>query len=172
MILNHKEDNPIIDSTCYISENATIIGRVSIEKNSSIWYGTVVRGDEHHISIGKNTNIQDNSIVHIGTSLPTIIGDDVTVGHGAIIHGCTIGNNVLIGMGSIILDGAKVSDNVIVGAGSLVPPGKVIPPNSLVMGSPAKVVRCLTEEDRTYIKESANNYVAIANNHKDCTHLS
>lgn len=167
MILSHKGDSPKIDNSCYISENATIIGRVSIGKNSSIWYGTVVRGDDHHISIGENTNIQDNSTVHIGSSTPTVVGDNVTVGHGVIVHGCTVGNNVLVGMGAIILDGAKISDNVIIGAGSLVPPGKVIPANSLVMGSPAKLIRPLSEEDIHHIKESAKNYITIANNHKD-----
>jgi len=167
MILPYTEYKPEIHNSCYISENATVIGRVSIKKNASIWYGTVVRGDGNQITIGENTNIQDNCTIHINSTMPTIIGENVTVGHGAIIHACTIGNNVLVGMGSIILDGAIVNDNVIIGAGSLIPPGKKIPSNSLVMGAPAKIVRELTEDDLRGIKESAKDYVVTANNHRN-----
>ncbi len=172
MILKFKEYTPEIHNTCYISENATIIGRVTLKKNVSIWYGTVIRGDENCITVGENTNIQDNCTVHIGYSLPTIIGENITIGHGATIHGCTIKNNVLVGMGAIILDGAVINENVIIGAGSLVPPGKVIPSNSLVMGSPAKVVRQLTEKDIVSIKESALDYINTANDHKNCKDIS
>ena len=166
MILKYQGIEPNIDDSCYISENATVIGRVTMKKNANVWYGTVVRGDGNHITIGENTNIQDNCTVHINENMPTLIGDYVTVGHGAIIHACTIGNYVLVGMGAIVLDGAEIGDHVSIGSGSLVPPGKKIPPNSLVMGSPAKVVRELTEEDREKLKVSALNYVEMANNHK------
>ncbi len=166
MILKYQGIEPNIDDSCYISENATVLGRVTMKKNASVWYGTVVRGDGNHITIGENTNIQDNCTVHINENMPTLIGDYVTVGHGAIIHACTIGDYVLVGMGAIVLDGAEIGDHVIIGSGTLVPPGKKIPPNSLVMGSPAKIVRELTEEDREKLKVSALNYVEMANNHK------
>lgn len=166
MIIAYQGYKPEIDESCYISDNATIIGRVALKKNANIWYGTVIRGDENYIVIGENTNIQDNCTVHIAKDFPTIIGDDVTVGHGAIVHACTVGNRVLVGMGAIILNGAVVGDDVIIGAGSLIPPGKRIPSNSLVMGSPAKVVRELTEEDRKKLKDSALHYVTLANKHK------
>lgn len=166
MIIAYQGYKPEIDESCYISDNATIIGRVALKKNANIWYGTVIRGDENYIVIGENTNIQDNCTVHIAKDFPTIIGDDVTVGHGAIVHACTVGNRVLVGMGAIILNGAVVGDDVIIGAGSLIPPGKRIPSNSLVMGSPAKVVRELTEEDRKKLKDSALHYVTLANEHK------
>ncbi|WZL71535.1 gamma carbonic anhydrase family protein [Clostridiaceae bacterium 35-E11] len=166
MIIAYQGHKPEIDESCYVSDNATIIGYVKIKKNANIWYGTVIRGDDNHIIIGENTNIQDNCTVHIASDFPTIIGDDVTVGHGAIVHACTIGNRVLVGMGAIILNGAVIGNDVIIGAGSLIPPGKEIPSNSLVMGSPAKVVRELTEKDREKLKDSALHYVALANKHK------
>ncbi|SHI51475.1 Carbonic anhydrase or acetyltransferase, isoleucine patch superfamily [Geosporobacter subterraneus DSM 17957] len=166
MILEYKGIKPDIDESCYISENATVIGRVKMKKNANVWYGTVIRGDDNHITIGENTNIQDNCTVHINKNMPTVIGDYVTVGHNAIIHACHIGNYVLVGMGAIVLDGAEIGDHVIIGSGSLVPPGKKIPSNSLVMGSPAKIVRELTEEDRKQLESSALNYVEMANNHR------
>ena len=166
MILSYKVYNPEIHYTCYVSANAVVVGRVTVKKNASIWYGTVIRGDESSIEIGENTNVQDNCTIHINRNMPTKIGDNVTIGHGAIIHACTIGNNVLVGMGAIVLDGAVIDDDVIIGAGSLVPPGKHIPANSLVMGSPAKLVRELNEGDKKSIKQSAEHYVEIAKNHK------
>ena len=166
MILNYKEYQPDIHSSCFVAENATVVGRVIVKQNSSIWYGAVIRGDVSHISIGENTNIQDNCIIHINRDMPTIIGNNVTVGHGAIIHACTIGDNVLVGMGAIILDGAVIEDNVIIGAGAIVTPGKHIPSNTMAMGTPAKVVRELTEDERKGLKESAIHYVGVANNHK------
>lgn len=166
MIVEYEGHEPKISDSCYISENATIIGRVELEENVNIWYGTVVRGDGNYIEIGKNTNIQDNCIVHIASDYPTIIGDHVTIGHGAIVHACTIGDNVLVGMGAIILNGAKIGDNVIIGAGSLIPPGKEIPSNTMVMGSPGKVIRELTEKDREVFEKSALNYIELAEKHK------
>ena len=121
--------------------------RVTLKKRASLWYGTLICGDDNFISIGENTNIQDNCTIHITKELPTIIGDNVTIGHGAIVHACKVGNNVLIGMGVIVLDGVEIGDNVIIAAESLVPPGKKMPSNILVMCSPAKVVRELTEEE-------------------------
>ncbi|MFZ5966038.1 MAG: gamma carbonic anhydrase family protein [Bacillota bacterium] len=166
MILGYEGVNPQIDESCYISDNATIIGHVEMKKDANIWYGTVVRGDVNKITIGESTNIQDNCTVHINHNMPTNIGDYVTIGHGAIIHACTIGNNVLVGMGAIVLDGAEIGDNVIIGAGSLVPPNKKIPSNSLVMGSPVKVVRELTNEEVDQVRLSAVNYVELSKKHQ------
>lgn len=127
----------------------------------------MIRADVDYVEIGKNTNIQDNAVIHNSTGVPTIIGDNVTVGHSAIVHACTIGNNTLIGMGSIILDGAEVGDETIIGAGALVPPGKKIPSGVLAVGSPAKVVRELTEEEKKGLLESAKKYVKLGEDHKN-----
>lgn len=166
MIKEYNGHKPHIHNSCFIAENTTIIGQVTIKRNASIWYGTVIRGDDNYISIGENTNVQDNCTIHIAEDYPTIIGDNVTIGHGAIVHGCKVGNNVLIGMGAIILDGAEIEDNVLIAAGSLVPPGKKMPSNTLVMGSPAKVVRELTKEEIVNIKNSADYYVKLAEEYK------
>ncbi|NLJ40961.1 MAG: gamma carbonic anhydrase family protein [Clostridiales bacterium] len=166
MIIEYNGHKPNIHESCFVAENAILIGRVTLNKNASIWYGAVLRGDDNYISIGESTNIQDNCTLHIADNFPTIIGDFVTIGHGAIVHACKVGDNVLIGMGAIVLDGAEIGDNVIIAAGSLVPPGKKIPSNTLVMGSPAKVTRDLTEKDISNIRNSALYYVALAEDYK------
>ena len=166
MIIEYNGHRPNIHESCFVAENATLIGQVTLRKNVNIWYGAVLRGDDHYISIGENTNIQDNCVIHIDHDFPTIIGDDVTVGHGAIVHACKVGNNVLIGMGAIVLNGAEIGDNVIIAAGSLVPPGKKIPSNTLVMGSPAKVTRELTGKDISDIRDSAIYYAELANKYR------
>lgn len=166
MIKKYEQYVPNIDPSCYISENATIIGNVTIKRNSSIWFGAVIRGDRNEIYIGENTNIQDNCTVHISGDKQTRIGNDVTVGHNAVVHACTVGDRVLIGIGAVILDGAVIGDDVIIGAGSVVPPNKVIPSNSLVMGVPAKIIRNLTPEDKMEIKRSAARYVELAQTYK------
>ena len=166
MIIEYNGHRPNIHESCFVAENATLIGQVTLRKNVNIWYGAVLRGDDHYISIGENTNIQDNCVIHIDHDLPTIIGDFVTVGHGAIVHACKVGNNVLIGMGAIVLNGAEIGDNVIIAAGSLVPPGKKIPSNTLVMGSPAKVTRELTEQNISDIRDSAMYYAELANKYR------
>lgn len=153
--------------SCFIAETADVIGDVTIGENTSIWYKTVLRGDGNYIRIGKNTNIQDNTVVHINEpDYPTIIGDNVTIGHSAIIHACTIGDSVLIGMGAIILDGAEIGNETIIGAGSLVPPGKKIPSGVLAMGSPAKVIRELSEDEKRGLIQSAEHYVQYGKEHK------
>lgn len=162
MILNFNGIKPVIDKTCYISESVDIIGEVVIEKNANIWFGTTIRGDMSKIRIGENTNIQENSVVHVDFDCETDIGKNVTIGHRAIIHGCTISDNVLVGMGSIILNGAKIGKNTIIGAGSLVTQYKEFEEGVLIMGSPAKVVRKLTEDEINSIKQSAKNYVEIS----------
>ncbi|MEG6584103.1 gamma carbonic anhydrase family protein [Dendrosporobacter sp. 1207_IL3150] len=161
-ILPYRGVKPQIKDEVYVAPGVFAIGDVTIDTGANIWYNTVLRGDMHPIKIGKYTNIQDNSTVHVMHDYPTIIGDYVTVGHGAVIHGTTIGNNCLIGMGAIILSYSEIGDNCIVAAGSLIPERKKIPPNSLVMGSPAKVVRTLTDEDIQNIRASAMNYYKLA----------
>lgn len=166
MIVEYMGHKPKIHESCYVADNASIIGRVELKKNANIWYGTVIRGDDNYIIVGENTNIQDNSTVHIDGNYPTIIGDNVTIGHNAIIHACTVGNYVLVGMGSIILNGSEIGDNVIIAAGSVVPPGKRIPSNTMIMGTPAKVVKELSEEEIENHKKRALDYVELANKHK------
>lgn len=142
----------------YIAEGAKIIGDVQIGEDSSVWYNAVIRGDSNSIVIGKNTNVQDNAVLHTSHSHALSVGDNVTIGHGAIVHGCTIGNNVLIGMGAIVLDGIVVEDNCIIGAGALVTQNKVIPSGSLALGNPAKVVRELKVEEIASILKNAYEY--------------
>ena len=158
---------PNVHESCFIAENATIVGNVIIGEKSNIWYGVVIRSEDEATVIGKNTNIQENSTVHIDYNFPTTIGDDVTIGHNCIIHGCTIKNNVLVGMGSILLNGAEIGENTIIGAGSIVTQNKKIPSGVLCMGSPAKVVRELTTEEIESIKTSASHYVQIGEVHKE-----
>lgn len=161
-IMPYKDLIPKIDPTVFVAEGARVIGEVTIGENSGIWYNTVLRGDTHPILIGKYTNIQDNSTVHVMHDYPCEIGDYVTVGHGAIVHGCIIGNNCLVGMGAVILSYAQIGDNCIIAAGSVVPERKVIPPNSMVMGVPGKVVRTLTNQEVEAIRKSAIEYHQLA----------
>ncbi|MDK2918438.1 MAG: hypothetical protein PWQ37_1171 [Candidatus Petromonas sp.] len=170
MIIKYKEHMPKVHESCFVAETAQIIGRVVLKENVNIWFGSVLRGDGNYIEVGANTNIQDNCIVHINSDIPTIIGENCTVGHGAIVHACTVGKNVLVGMGSIILDGAVIEDNVIIGAGTLIPPGKRIPKNSLVIGSPGKVVRELTHAEIDALEKSAKHYVENAKAYKEKQH--
>ena len=162
MIKEFEGNIPRIDESTYISESVDIIGDVTIEENANIWFGTRLRGDMNKIVIGKNTNIQENTVVHVDKNCPCLIGKDVTIGHGAIIHGCEICDNVLVGMGSIILNNAKIGKNTIIGAGSLITQGKVFPEGVLILGNPAKVVRELSEAEIESIKNSANNYVKLS----------
>ena len=146
MIKKFRGKSSIIPDSCYISESVDLIGDVTLGENVSLWFGTVVRGDMHFITIGNRSNIQDNSVVHVTTDIsPTRIGEEVTVGHNAIIHGATIEDRCLIGMGSIIMDDVVVGEGSIVGAGAVVPPNMIIPPRSLVVGLPAKIVRQTTD---------------------------
>ena len=154
---------PIIRSSAFIEDTAVIVGDVAIDSESSVWFNSVIRGDVHYIRIGHRTNVQDLSLLHVTNNThPLIIGDDVTIGHHVVLHGCTIGNRVLIGMGSIIMDGALIEDDCIIGAGSLVTEGTVVPSHSLALGSPACVKRSLKEKELAWIKESANNYIRHA----------
>ena len=154
---------PRLHSTVLVMEGGAVIGDVEIGEGSSIWPGAVVRGDVHHVRIGARTNLQDGVVVHVTTGRhPAVIGDDVTVGHRAVLHGCTVKERCLIGIGAIVLDGAVVGPDSMVGAGALVVPGTVVPPGTLVLGSPARVRRELSEEEREGLKESAARYVELA----------
>lgn len=162
MILPYKHFKPEIDAGAFIAENSTVVGRCFIGQDCSIWFNAVLRADVNEIRIGRGTNIQDGCVVHCDDDYMTSIGENVTVGHNAIIHGCTIGSNCIVGMGSTILDGAVIGDNVIVGANSLITSGKTIPSGVLVMGSPAKVVRELTSEEIEGIRQSVKGYVKLS----------
>ena len=153
--------HPSVAATAFIAPNATLLGDVTVGDQASVWYGAVLRGDINRISVGNRSNIQDGSVLHLSAEHGCLIGEDVTVGHMAMLHACTIGNEVLIGMGAIILDGVEIGDRCIIGAGSLVTQNKKIPPGSMVMGSPAKVVRALTEEEQESIAGWAARYVAL-----------
>ncbi|MCF6190225.1 MAG: gamma carbonic anhydrase family protein [Cocleimonas sp.] len=166
---------PNIHPAAYIDETALVSGEVEIGEDSSVWPMTVIRGDVNHIKIGKRSNIQDTSVLHVTHAsnehsvkvtdaqigYPLIIGDDVTVGHKALLHACTIGNRVLVGMGSIIMDGVIIEDETIIAAGSLVPPKKVLESGYLWVGSPAKKARELTDKEKKYLKYSAEHYVRL-----------
>lgn len=145
MIMDYKGKSPMIDKSAFVAENATVIGDVEIGADSSVWFGAVLRGDEAPITIGRGSNVQDNAVLHCDHRSPMSIGDNVTIGHGAIVHGATIGDNVLIGMGAIVLNGASIGENCIVGAGAVVKENADIPANSMLVGVPAKVIRTLDE---------------------------
>jgi len=166
MIIVLKEKKPKIGKDVYIAESAQVIGEVSIGDYSSIWPHSVLRADIEPIRIGKCSSIQDGVLVHVNWDLPVIVGDYVTVGHGAIIHGCKIANNCLIGMGAIILDGARIEKNCLIGAGSLVPEGKRIPEGSLVLGVPGRVVRKLNQKEIKKLKDAALEYLDFAKRFK------
>jgi len=174
IILPYQGMEPIIDPDAWIAPGATVIGDVTIGPESSVWFGTVIRGDVHRIRIGTRTSIQDLSMVHVthykrpdkSDGSPTVIGNDVTVGHRVMLHGCTIEDACLIGMSATILDDAVIGRESIVGAGALVTKGKVFPPRSLILGSPAKVVRPLTDEEVAELYASAKRYVTFADGYR------
>ncbi len=160
MIHPFKDTAPQIHSSAWVTESAQIIGDVVIGELCSVWFKAVIRGVVNHIRIGKRTNIQDGCVLHVARrTFPLVIGDEVTVGHNATLHACTIGNRCLIGMGAVLMDGAELGENSIVGAGSVVTSGTKIPPGSLALGSPARVKRPLTEMESRSIRESAAHYV-------------
>ena len=160
MLRPYRGRLPVVDPTAFVDASAQVIGDVEIGAEASIWMNAVIRGDVNSIRIGRRSNVQDGTVVHVmHETHPTRIGDEVTVGHGAIVHGCTIGDRVLIGMGATLLNGATVGSDSIVAARSLVTEGMTIPPRSLVMGSPARVKRSLTDEEVATILEYAANYV-------------
>ncbi|PLY06657.1 MAG: gamma carbonic anhydrase family protein [Arcobacter sp.] len=165
MIMKFKEFYPKISSSAWIAPSADVIGNVVIGENSSVWFQCVIRSDVNEVIIGKNTNIQDLSMIHTDTNTKTILGNNVTIGHKVMLHGCTIEDNCLIGMSATILDNAVIGEGSIVGANSLVTSGKKFPPRSLIMGSPAKVVRELTQEDVNGLIRHAEHYVEYKNDY-------
>jgi len=146
----------------FAAPNATAVGRVTLGPGAALWYGAVARGDQNDITVGANTNLQDNAVLHVSPAHPLKVGSGVTVGHGAILHGCTVGDNTLIGMGAILLNGCVIGENCLVAAGALVPEGMIVPPGSLVMGMPAKVRRPLTPEEIEGNRRSAEHYCTRA----------
>lgn len=162
-LYNYQNFAPQIDSSVFIAAGAHVIGNVAIGAESSLWFNSVIRGDVNWIRIGERTNIQDLSMVHVDSAgWPTQIGDDVTVGHRVILHGCEIGHRVLIGMGAIVMNGVKIGEDAIIGAGALVTEGTVIPPKTLALGSPCKVKRELSDKEIQMIKLSALHYAELA----------
>lgn len=161
-IENFAEFSPVIHESAFVAASADVIGRVTLHENSSVFYNATLRGDINEIVIGANSNIQDNAVVHLADNYGCYVGEFVTVGHSAIIHACTVKDEVLVGMGAIILDGAVIGERSIIGAGALVTGGTVIPPGSLVLGSPAKVVKTLPLDEQKKIKYWAEKYVKVS----------
>lgn len=162
MIHAYKKHTPDVKQSAFVAESAEIAGEVYAEDDSSFWFHVSVRGDLAPVYIGKGSNIQDNTVLHVADDLPVKIGDNVTIGHNAIIHACSIGDNCLIGMGAIVLDGAEIGEESIVGAGALVTQHKKFPPRSLLIGSPAKVARELSQEEVDAIGRNAAEYIDLA----------
>ena len=150
---------PRVDASAWVADNAQVMGDVTLAADSSIWFGVTVRGDTDAISIGAGSNIQDGSVLHADHGIPVVVGERVTVGHMVMLHGCTIGDESLIGIGAIVLNGAKIGKNCLLGAGSLVTEGKEFPDGSMILGSPAKVVRQLSPEQIAGIRASAQHYI-------------
>jgi carbonic anhydrase/acetyltransferase-like protein (isoleucine patch superfamily) len=166
MKFSYLDKKPNVHESVFVAPGAYLIGEVNIGKESTVWFNAVLRGDEGSISIGERTSIQDNVTCHLYEGFPLHIGDEVTVGHNAILHGCKIGNRCIVGMGSTILDGADIGEECIIGANTLISSGKTIPPRSLVVGSPGKVVRELSERDLELIQLSIDTYVQKGKEYK------
>ena len=163
MIRTFQGIKPTIPESCFVEDTAVVIGDVVMGEDCSVWFNAVIRGDVHHIRMGARTNVQDLCMLHVTHDThPLIIGNDVTVGHSVVLHGCTIKDRVLLGMGAIVMDGAVIGEDSVVGAGALVVEGTVIPPKSVILGSPARVRRSVTDEELAWIKESAENYMKYA----------
>ncbi|MYN08395.1 gamma carbonic anhydrase family protein [Pseudoduganella aquatica] len=153
------EHAPEIDASAFVADTATLIGKVTLHANASVWYGTTIRGDNERITIGENSNVQENTVMHTDMGFPLTLGKNVTVGHQAMLHGCTVGDGSLVGIGAVILNGAKIGKGCLVGAGALVTEGKEFPDNQLIIGAPAKAVRTLTAEDAAKLLGAADGYV-------------
>ena len=160
------DGRPRIAPTAWVADSATVIGRVSLSDSASVWYGAVLRGDNEWITIGARSNVQDGSVLHTDMGFPLTLGDDVTVGHQVVLHGCTVGDGSLIGIQAVVLNGARIGKNSLVGAGSVVTEGKEFPDNSLIFGSPAKWVREVTPEQVARLRLAAAHYVDNAQRHR------
>jgi carbonic anhydrase/acetyltransferase-like protein (isoleucine patch superfamily) len=162
-----RDQSPRVHPSCFVEDSAQVIGDVELGEDTSVWFNSVLRGDVNAIRIGRRTNIQDLTMIHVTSNrFSTSLGDDVTVGHHVVLHGCTVGNRVLVGMGAIVMDDVEIGDDCIIGAGTLLTPGTKVPPGSLVVGSPGKVKRPLTDEERIFLLESAKHYVRTASDHR------
>lgn len=161
MIYNYKNLKPDTEKAVFVADSADIIGDVKLGKDSNIWFNCTLRGDIAPVMVGDNTNIQDNSILHVAHNLPCIVGSNVTVGHGVILHGTEVKDGCLIGMGAILLNNSVIGENSVVGAGALVTEGKTFPPRSLIIGSPARRVREITEEEINSMKENIDEYIML-----------
>jgi len=171
MIRTFQGIRPAIPKSCFIEDTAVVIGDVVVGEDCSVWFHAVIRGDVHYIRIGDRTNVQDLCMLHVTHDThPLVIGSDVTIGHHVVLHGCTIKDRVLIGMGAIIMDGAVIGEDSVVGAGALITERTMIPPKSVVLGSPAKVRRPVTEEELRWIRDSSANYVKYAGQYMDDSH--
>lgn len=166
MKLNFKNKKPYVHSSAFVASNAVITGDISIAENASLLFGVCARGDINYIKIGSKTNIQDNSTLHVTLSHPCIIGNNCVIGHNAVVHGCKIKDNVMIGMGAIVLNGAQIGENSIVAAGALVKENSIVPPNSLVVGVPGKIIRNVSEEEKQMIKDIVNRYIEVSQEYK------
>lgn len=166
MIYALEKRTPKFNGETWVADNATVIGSVTLENNASVWFNCVLRGDVDDIVVGEGSNVQDGSVLHTDVGYKLVIGKDCTIGHKVMLHGCSIGDNTLIGINSVVLNGAKIGNNCIVGANSLVTEGKSFPDNSMIMGAPAKVVRELTPQQVQMITLSAQHYVANARRFK------
>lgn len=168
MIRTFQGIKPTVSASCFVEETGVVIGDVVMGDECSVWFHAVIRGDVNYIRIGDRTNVQDLCVLHVTHDThPLIIGNDVTIGHHVVLHGCTIKDRVLVGMGAIIMDGAVIGEDSVVGAGALVTEGTIVPPKSLILGSPARVKRPVSEQELAWIKESADNYVKYARQYRD-----
>lgn len=167
MILPYLEHKPLIKESSFIAPGAIVVGKVEISDQVNVWYNAVIRGDDDKVVIGRATNIQDGCLLHQNDGIPLIIGEEVTVGHGAILHGCTVGDGCLIGMGAIILSGAQIGSESLIGAGTLIKENQQIPSGVLVVGSPGRIVRELSAAERQNLRQSAQNYLQRAEEHKN-----
>lgn len=162
-------DAGTVRADVFLAPNATILGEVTLGDRVGVWFGAVIRADRDRIVIGADSNVQDNCVIHCSPGRPVTIGREVSVGHGAILHGCTIGNRVLVGMGAIVLNGAVVGEDSLIGAGAVVMEGAQIPPGSVVVGVPGRVAKLTTEEQRAHIRENAVSYVELARRYRDAS---
>lgn len=161
MILAFKGKTPAIAADCFVAENASVIGDVTLGGKSSVWFGAVIRGDEDSIAVGEGTSVQDNAVLHCDEGHPAIIGNNVTIGHGAVVHGCTVHDNALIGMGAVVLNGAVIGENAVVGAGAVVKENMEIPAGAVAVGIPAKVVKVAEDYNRSMNALNAAVYVGL-----------
>ncbi|MDP6977820.1 MAG: gamma carbonic anhydrase family protein [Myxococcota bacterium] len=168
LILSFEQMRPRIAADAWVAPGAVVVGDVELASQASVWYGCVLRGDVNAIRVGARSNVQDGSVLHVTRQrFETIVGDEVTIGHRAVVHGCTVGDGALIGIGATVMDGATVGEGALVGAGAIVTPGKTVPPRSLVMGIPARVVRTLEDDELERQRLRAIEYVELSGQHRD-----